>query len=115
MFPTIGGVVFILHPFVMKKCNVCNIEKPLTEFNKNKHSPDGLLNKCRVCVKQYYKDLQNGIRMNPEDRMEQIKLAKVKGMDTEKKHTQELLKGIGYDIDGELSIHEQFMLKHNLI
>jgi hypothetical protein len=99
----------------MKKCIICKIEKPYTEFNKNKYSPDAHLNKCRVCVKQYYKDLQNGIRMSDEDRLNQIKLSKRKGMDNERRNTEELLKGIGYEIDGELSVHEQFMLKHNLV
>ena len=26
-----------------------------------------------------------------------------------------LLKNIGYDIDGEFTIHEQFLIKHNLV
>ena len=98
----------------MKKCIICKIEKPYTEFNKNKHSPDLHLSKCRLCVKQYYKDLQSGIRMNPEERLEMTRQAKIKGMDNERRSTEELLKGIGYDVESELSIHQQFMLKHNL-
>ena len=99
----------------MKKCKICKIEKPYTDFNKNKCSPDGLMSKCRVCVKQYYKDLQSGIRMTDDDRLNQIRLSKRKGMDNERKYTEELLKGIGYDLDSELSIHQQFLMKHNLL
>jgi Fe-S-cluster-containing dehydrogenase component len=99
----------------MKKCKICQIEKPYTEFNKNQYAPDGHLSKCRACVKQYYKDLQNGIRMSPEERLNQIRLSKRKGMETEKEYAFEILSEIGYDIKGELSVHQQFMLKHNLI
>jgi len=98
----------------MKKCNICQIEKPYTEFNKNKYAPDGHLSKCRVCVKQYYKDLQSGIRLTKEERDVIIKLARFKGFETERKQTEEILKGIGYDLDSELSVHQQFMLKYNL-
>jgi len=38
----------------MKKCNKCKIEKSLTEFNKDKHSPDGIDYKCKDCRKSHY-------------------------------------------------------------
>jgi hypothetical protein len=99
----------------VKKCKICKIEKPYTDFNKNKSSADGLMSKCRVCGKQYYKNLQSGIRMTDDDRLNQIRLSKKKGMDNERKYTEELLKEIGYDLDSELSIHQQFLMKHNLV
>jgi 5-methylcytosine-specific restriction endonuclease McrA len=41
-----------------KTCIICNIEKELTEFNKNKKSKDGCQSQCRtcskICKKQYY-------------------------------------------------------------
>jgi len=107
-------VVFITTPFFMKQCIVCNEFKPESSFTKNKHTRDGLLKKCRDCVKQYVIDLQNGIRMSEEDRLNQIRLSKSKGMETEKEYAYELLSEIGYDVKGKLSIHEQFLLRHNL-
>jgi hypothetical protein len=98
----------------MKQCNVCNEFKPESSFTKNKHTSDGLLKKCRECVNLYIRDLNNGIRMSPEERLNQIRLSKRKGMETEKEYAFELLSEIGYDIKGELSVHQQFMLKHNL-
>jgi hypothetical protein len=42
----------------MKKCTKCKVEKPLTEFSKNKQQTDGLSCWCRECVnlkqKQWY-------------------------------------------------------------
>ena len=99
----------------MKQCIACNEFKPESSFSKNKHTRDGLLKKCKDCSKQYVKDLANGIRMSPEERLNQIRLSKSKGMETEKEYAYEILAEIGYDIDGELSIHEQFLMKHNLI
>lgn len=37
----------------MKKCIICNKEKNLKEFFKDKSSKDGLKYKCKSCVKQY--------------------------------------------------------------
>ena len=39
----------------MKICSVCKVEKPLTEFNKNKAKADGHGDKCRPCMKKYRK------------------------------------------------------------
>ena len=36
----------------MKKCLVCNKEKPLDEFYKRTDSPDGFRNDCKECRKQ---------------------------------------------------------------
>lgn len=35
----------------MKTCTVCHVEKPLTEFFRNRRSKDGLLCRCKVCHK----------------------------------------------------------------
>ena len=35
----------------MKKCNKCNVKKPLNEFSKDKTSPDGVQYKCKECRK----------------------------------------------------------------
>jgi hypothetical protein len=33
----------------MKKCCRCEVEKPLSEFGKNKHAKNGLTHDCREC------------------------------------------------------------------
>ena len=42
----------------MKACRICEQDKPLTEFTKQKNSKDGLDNRCRPCrailKKEYY-------------------------------------------------------------
>ena len=36
----------------MKTCTRCKVEKPLTEYHKNKRNADGHLNVCKVCMKK---------------------------------------------------------------
>tara|TARA_R110000744_G_C18962443_1_gene517067 strand:- start:55 stop:561 length:507 start_codon:yes stop_codon:yes gene_type:complete len=72
----------------MKKCNVCNIEKPLSEFSKDKSKKDGLQYKCKECTKQHNKDNKESIdkhnKQYREDNREyvneyQLKLAMSEG------------------------------------
>ena len=37
----------------MKRCSKCNIEKPISEFHKNKLSPDGCQYWCKLCARQH--------------------------------------------------------------
>ena len=46
----------------MKKCNICNTEKPFSEFSKSKAKEDGLQNKCKECNKQYRLDNKDTIK-----------------------------------------------------
>lgn len=39
----------------MKKCNTCDIEKPLIEFYKNNKGKGGLSQKCKACSIEYRK------------------------------------------------------------
>lgn len=41
----------------MKKCNKCNIEKPLDQFNKNKSKNDGYHVWCKQCMSEQHKRL----------------------------------------------------------
>ena len=38
---------------ILKKCNVCKEDKPLTEMIKNK---DGYRHLCKQCKRKYYHD-----------------------------------------------------------
>jgi len=40
----------------MKKCSVCQIEKPAEDFNKDAKRRDGLQTKCRVCSSKLSRD-----------------------------------------------------------
>jgi membrane protein involved in colicin uptake len=37
----------------MKKCVKCKVEKPATEFHRNKTMADGLTTRCKACAKEY--------------------------------------------------------------
>lgn len=39
-----------------KICKKCLIEKPLSEFNKDKYTKDGLRYRCRECTKKEYRE-----------------------------------------------------------
>ena len=47
----------------MKKCTKCGVEKPLSEFNKNKSKKDGFGTECKPCAKQ---NLKKWLIKNPE-------------------------------------------------
>lgn len=36
-----------------KRCCHCHIDKPLTEFNRSKQTPDGLRRDCKACLREY--------------------------------------------------------------
>ena len=54
----------------MKICTKCNIEKPLTEFCKDKKTKDGLRSQCKSCEREYKKEYrkQNKERIKESDR-----------------------------------------------
>lgn len=45
-----GGIVPVS---TKKKCNNCGVEKPLSEFNKNKRYKDGYVTWCKACYANY--------------------------------------------------------------
>jgi len=40
----------------MKICRRCLVKKPIREFHKSKHSPDGLYFRCKNCVRESYNE-----------------------------------------------------------
>jgi hypothetical protein len=99
----------------MKKCILCNEIKPYDDFHNNSTSLDGKLNKCKPCLKIYTDNLRSGARMSQEDLKEMRKNLKIKAMSHEKEISDSLLETMGYEVESELSIHEQFLIRHNLI
>ena len=49
----------------MKTCSTCRVEKPLTEFNKNRKFKDNLSNQCRPCA--YDSARKNKYGLTPEE------------------------------------------------
>lgn len=39
----------------MKTCSKCGVEKGKTEFSKDRHTKDGLRNRCRACMSEIWK------------------------------------------------------------
>ncbi len=54
----------------MKKCNCCQKNKELKEFNKNKRESDGLQKSCRECTKTQQ---NKSYHKNPKKYQEKIK------------------------------------------
>lgn len=51
-----------------KVCTKCGVEKPLTEFGKNKNSKDGMQNWCKKCKREYkYNKNSRKMRLKPKD------------------------------------------------
>ena len=51
----------------MKKCNTCEVTKPIEEFSKHKVTRDGYRNSCKSCVSIKYKK-QYKSKANQEER-----------------------------------------------
>ena len=98
----------------MKQCIQCLETKPLTSFHKNKLALGGHIIRCNTCTAFNRIQRLNGIYMSEEVRLELIKQARSKGLETDRQRSNELLADIGYDVEGELSIHQQFLQKYNL-
>jgi hypothetical protein len=98
----------------MKKCIICNEIKPYDDFHKHSNSLDGRINKCKPCLKQYYKDLKDGKRMSKEEVREIRQHTKEKGMAHEREITNYMLRVMGYEPDSLISVHEQFLMRHLL-
>jgi hypothetical protein len=88
----------------MKECRECKIEKELTEFYKQSRNYDGYNHKCIKCCKLYFKNLC--VKQSTDNDSETNIL--------EDEDVCLLLKKIGYDLQSELSVHQQFIIRHNL-
>ena len=90
----------------MKTCIKCEIEKDLSEFTKNKQSKDGLNVYCKECVKKT--TLEKRLKLNPNWKP-------TKRVDTDAEFSKKVLIRLGYDLNSELSVHTQFLIRHNLV
>lgn len=76
----------------MKECSKCKELKPITNFYRNLRNLDGHHSQCKVCNKK---------NRTPESTIIS---------------TTEILEALGYDTDpnNPISVHKQFLIKHNL-
>src|ERR1017187_9260679 len=55
MCETVAEQLVVLQNVVLKTCNKCGRELPLTEFNKGRKNPDGLDYRCKECDAKQHK------------------------------------------------------------
>ena len=53
----------------MKKCSLCQINKPLDEFSRHKGKKDGRSSKCLICLRQVSKVFREKNKNNEKDRV----------------------------------------------
>ena len=99
----------------MKQCCICNEIKDESCFSKNKYSSDGLLKKCKPCLRLYLKALKDGIKLSEQEKNDILKTTRLTGLINTKENTLKMLKVMGYETNSLLSIHEQFLKKHPYI
>ena len=95
----------------MKICNTCNIEKPLEDFYIKKDGKDGRTPRCKQCGQQKQREakLKKDPNYKPKNFQEKID----QRFKNEEELKNELLTILGYDLNSELSVHQQFLLRHN--
>lgn len=80
----------------LKKCSECGRMLPISEFNKNRNSRDGLQDRCRDCFSAYnrrrYQEKRDRIRKDVHDYQRDNKmnvyLSRQKTWDSREKHTK---------------------------
>jgi hypothetical protein len=97
----------------MKTCSACNIEKPLDEFYYRKDSKDKRTARCKVC--EVKKQREYKLKKNPDYKPKSAQEKIDTKFQNEEELKNELLTILGYDLAGELSVYEQFLIKHNLV
>lgn len=73
----------------MKLCSKCNLEKPLSEFNKNRNSKDGHAAWCKICNKEYMKKYNSE---NKEKHKEYLKEYNKQNADKRREYNQKYYK-----------------------
>jgi len=78
---------------MLKTCSKCKTEKPFEQFSKKKGAKDGLMSKCKVCMKEYYEENKEKIieqnKKYYQENMEAIKERKKKHYEENKENITE--------------------------
>lgn len=59
-------------------------------------------------------DLKNGVKLTPEERRQIMQQSKQDWKQSEHQTTMDMLRVMGYDPDSTISVHQQFLIKHEL-
>lgn len=78
---------------ISKVCKKCNEEKPLTEFCKDKHKPDGTRKDCKVC---HNKEKKASYNKNPDLYKQRVLQAYYKNHEKCKQKNREKIKSEEY-------------------
>jgi hypothetical protein len=92
-----------------KKCKICNKNKSLNDFVKNKMMKSGYLNTCKLCRKLKLKIDRTIKNSTSRTKIFPYRIVCIK---EDYASMYELLKRVGYDVDSG-DIHEQFINKWN--
>ena len=96
----------------MRICRVCKIEKDLEDFTTRLTRPDGKDTICKRCsADQNYFSKYGTLERKTRDNYNPSKQKQL----NEEEAKNEILTILGYDLAGELSVHQQFLLRHNLV
>jgi hypothetical protein len=100
-----------------KICRACGIEKLITNYHKNPKMKSGIASRCKKCVA-----VGNRVK-DPNTSSVKMQLRWDKMKDTTSKLTRtkpedyralyEFLSVIGYDVNGDVDVHQQFLDKWN--
>ena len=96
----------------MRVCRVCKIEKDIEDFTRRATRPDGRDTICRKCAAdQNYFSKFGTLERKRRDNYQPSRQKQL----NEEEAKNEILTILGYDLAGEISVHEQFMRRHNLV
>jgi len=93
------------------KCRKCDAKYPKEYFHNCKTKPNGIHEVCKFCANEI------GAMYRKRRKEEQRQVAHIKLTSSTKKDyckMYEFLESIGYDLNSDKSIHEQFCLKYGL-
>jgi len=93
-----------------KLCSRCGIVKPLNEFGVDRKKSLGVSTYCRICNRD--KQRERRLLENPDWVLRTYKEIKKEVIEEHVQLSKELLKILGYDVNGEKSVHQQFMERH---
>ena len=75
-------------------CIKCGLYLTPNQFHKNLRQPNGLSSRCKVCTKLQRQERQGIFDLSGT--------------------TNQILENIGYIPNSDISVHQQFMLKHKI-
>lgn len=96
----------------MKQCRVCGETKELYEFVTRNSLSSGKDKICKQCAADYMYFRKHGTLVR--EKKPRVNSAEIR-IENDEEGTKEVLKRLGYDLNSELTVHQQFMIRHNLV